>query len=93
MPFSEQAIDKSVVRLLKENVELPDFEDGYQTWRKAFAANHAGIYAISVAEAVTVVETGLRLDKHSSKAFKRFPHDRAIPCDGIVNTLRSLRRV
>ena len=38
MPFSEQAIDKSVVKVLKEKVELPYFEDGYQAWRQAFDA-------------------------------------------------------
>jgi len=59
LPFAKGAIDKSVLKLLKENVDLPDFEEGYQMWREAFDANRAGIYTITVAEAVGVMEATL----------------------------------
>jgi len=59
MPFLEAAIEKSGLKLLKEKVELPDFEEGYQIWRKAFDAGNAGAYSITVAEAVEVMETAL----------------------------------
>ena len=59
LPFSKEAIDKSVLKLLKENVDLPNFEEGYRLWREAFEAKRAGIYTIPVAEAVSVMEATL----------------------------------
>ncbi|HKV33192.1 MAG TPA: hypothetical protein VJP89_02615 [Pyrinomonadaceae bacterium] len=59
MPFSEVALNKSGLKLLKEKIDLPDFEEGYQIWRKDFDAGRAGIYSITVAEAVKVMETAL----------------------------------
>lgn len=59
MPFSEKAIDKSGLKLLKEKIELPGFEGGYQSWREAFDARRAGIYTITVAQAVQVMEATL----------------------------------
>ena len=59
MPFSQEAIDKSGLKLLKEKTDLPDFEEGYQRWREAFDAGRAGIYTITVAEAVKVMEATL----------------------------------
>lgn len=59
MPFLEAAIEKSGLKLLKEKVDLPDFEEGYQIWRKAFDAGDAGAYSITVAEAIGVMETAL----------------------------------
>jgi len=59
MPFSEEAIEKSGLKLLKEKTELPDFEEGYRMWREAFDAGRAGIYTITVADAVNVMEATL----------------------------------
>jgi len=59
MPFSQEAIDKSGLKLLKEKTDLPGFEEGYQVWREAFDARRAGIYTITVAEAVQVMEATL----------------------------------
>ena len=59
MPFAEEAIEKSEVKLLQEKVDLPDFEEGYRMWREAFDAGRGGIYTITVAEAVTVMESVL----------------------------------
>ena len=59
MPFSEEAIEKSGLKLLKEQTELPDFEQGYRMWREAFDAGRAGVYTITVAEAVNVMEATL----------------------------------
>lgn len=59
MPFSEEAIDRSAVKLLKESADLPDYMEGYRTWREAFDAGRAGIYTITLAEAVKVMETVL----------------------------------
>ena len=59
MPFSEVALSKSAVKVLKDKVDLPDFEDGYREWREAFDAGHAGVYTITLAEAVKVMEATL----------------------------------
>ena len=59
MPFAEEAIEKSGVKLLQEKIELPDFEEGYRIWREAFDARRAGIYMITVAKAVDAMEAGL----------------------------------
>ena len=59
MPFAQEAIDKSGLKLLKEKTDLPGFEKGYQSWREAFDEGNAGIYTITVAEAVQVMEASL----------------------------------
>ena len=59
LPFAEEAINKSAIKLLKEKADLPDYEEGYGMWREAFDAGKAGIYTITVAEAVDVMETTL----------------------------------
>lgn len=59
MPFTEEAIDKSINKLIKEKAELPDFESGYDLWREAFDEGRAGVYTITIAEAVSVTESTL----------------------------------
>jgi len=59
LPFAEAAINKSAVKLLKENQDLPDYEEGYGNWREAFDAGRAGVYTITIAEAVNVMEMTL----------------------------------
>jgi len=59
LPFLEEAIEKSGLKLVKEKVDLPDFEEGYQIWRKAYDAGKAGAYSITIAEAVGVMEAVL----------------------------------
>jgi hypothetical protein len=51
MPFSEKAIDDSVTELLGVASELPDYEDGYQSWRES----QGGVFSITVAEAIDLV--------------------------------------
>jgi len=59
MPFSEEALNRSAVKILKEKVDLPHFKDGYQEWRDAFDAGRAGVYTITLAEAVKIMEATL----------------------------------
>ena len=59
LPFSEKSINESAVKLLNEKVELPDFEEGYAMWKEAFNNHRAGIYTVSIAKAVEVMEKGL----------------------------------
>jgi hypothetical protein len=48
MPFAEQAIDKSVLTLVRENEPLPDFQNGYDEWRQAFEASKGGVFTTTV---------------------------------------------
>jgi hypothetical protein len=59
LPFSEEALNGSAVKVIKEKVDLPDFRDGYKQWRDAFDAGRANIYTISLAQAVKLVEAML----------------------------------
>lgn len=56
MPFARKALDASVTKKIAATQRLPAFEDGYGEWRSAYARNEAGIYIISVAEALGVAE-------------------------------------
>lgn len=56
MPFSRAALDGSVTRLLAEKVALPDFAEGYSSWKEA----HGGVFTISVAAAIDSVATAAR---------------------------------
>jgi hypothetical protein len=55
MPFTRDAIERSVTKLEKE-ADVPDFQDGYNEWRKACG----GVYTITVAEAIEVSEQNFR---------------------------------
>ncbi len=56
LPFSKAAIDKSVTKLIRTSKELPDYQEGYDVWRKAFDNEEAGIFTISVKESVDLTE-------------------------------------
>lgn len=56
LPMSEVALRKSVVKLISKKEPLPDFHEGYGMWREAFDAGKAGVFEVSVAEAVQFVE-------------------------------------
>lgn len=59
MPFAEEAMNKSADKILKDKVDVPAYEEGYNLWREAFDEGRAGIYTITLAEAVDVMEAGL----------------------------------
>ena len=52
MPFTRDAIERSVTKLLKESSDIPDYQAGYNEWRHACG----GVYTITVGEAVAVGE-------------------------------------
>jgi len=56
LPMSEEAVDQSVVNLIDENAELPDYVEGYNVWRHAFDKQEAGIFTLTVAECLDIVE-------------------------------------
>ncbi len=56
LPFAAKSIDESVIKLLSEDEDLPNYLEGYTLWKQAFDAKKAGIYTIPVSEAVEVME-------------------------------------
>jgi hypothetical protein len=59
MPFTESAMAASVTELLGQADALPPFEEGYESWRSAWDAGEAGVFTITVAEAVEVMEQAI----------------------------------
>ena len=51
MPFTKDALDRSVTKLEKDSVAIPDLS-GYEQWR----ADCGGVYTITVAEAIKAAE-------------------------------------
>jgi hypothetical protein len=60
LPVSEKTLTLSCTTLVGESEPNPDYLKGYQLWREAFEAGHAGIYTISVSEIVDIVEHALQ---------------------------------
>jgi hypothetical protein len=56
MVFSEDAIDNSVIELLGHTSSLPAFRLHYDTWRKNFVKSHIGVFDLTVAEVIDVIE-------------------------------------
>jgi hypothetical protein len=56
IPVSEETLNKSLLKLIATREPNPRYMEGYQTWKKAFDAGHAGIFSLSVSEIVGVVE-------------------------------------
>ena len=52
MPFSTDAIDRSVVDLVDDTYPPRNFEEGYLIWRKLFESGKAGIYRVTLGEAL-----------------------------------------
>lgn len=59
LPFSKDAIDKSVTKLIGTTKKLPDYKDGYHEWRTAFDNGEAGIFTVTVKESIDVMEKTL----------------------------------
>lgn len=60
LPLSKDAMLKSVTTLVSENNTLPDFIEGYNTWKEAFDNNKGGVFSIAVGEAVKYVEETMK---------------------------------
>ena len=58
MPFAKELIDASAVKNLR-TAKVPSFEDGYSEWRKGWDTGRAGVYAITVSEAIEQMQKAL----------------------------------
>ena len=59
MPYSDDALRKSLVKLVGNTEHLPAFEEGYDVWRSAYDVGQAGIFTAPLKEAVEFVEQTL----------------------------------
>jgi hypothetical protein len=59
MPYSAEALRKSLTKLESTGAALPTFEDGYQQWRSAFDKGKAGVWTAPVSEAITGMESAV----------------------------------
>lgn len=59
LPFSKEAIDKSVTKLVGTAKKLPNYKNGYDEWRSEFDNGKAGIFTITVKESIDAMETAI----------------------------------
>jgi len=64
MPFSKEALMKSV-NIFDKMVEVPDFSEGYAIWKDAFDKGKAGVFSVSVSEAVDFMEQTINVGNES----------------------------
>lgn len=58
LPFSADAIDRSVLELVETGPE-PPAGDGYTAWRAAFDRGEAGVFTVPVGEVIAMLEQSL----------------------------------
>jgi hypothetical protein len=56
MPFTRDALERSITKLQKESSDIPAYQAGYDEWRAACG----GVYTVTVAEAVALGEATFR---------------------------------
>jgi hypothetical protein len=67
LPFSKDALLKSVTVLVSSDNKLPDFMDGYSNWKEAFDNNKGGIFSFTVSDAVKYVEEAMNTGQSTDK--------------------------
>ena len=63
MPVSQESLDASVVSMVQANASLPDITEGYVIWREAFLDGRAGVFTMTVGEAVQYIENAFNKPK------------------------------
>lgn len=58
LPLTEEALNRSLVEL-EGIAEIPDYRAGYDMWRKEFDRGDAGVFTLTIAEAVDAMEIAL----------------------------------
>lgn len=59
MPYEEDSLEQSVTELESDTKDLPDYSDGYKLWKDAFEKGEAGVFTVSVSEAVDFVQQSI----------------------------------
>jgi hypothetical protein len=58
-PVSKETLEKSCVKLVGTAKPNQQYLEGYNEWKQAFDQGHAGVFTISVAEIIAVIETAV----------------------------------
>ena len=58
-PVSEETLKKSLIKFIGKSEINPEYHEGYKTWKTALDNGNAGIFTISVAEIIGVVEESI----------------------------------
>lgn len=58
LPFKELAIEESVTHLVQYPVSVPDFHEGYDTWRRAYDSGEAGAFDAPVRDTLDAMLGG-----------------------------------
>lgn len=48
LPFKDAAVQNSVTKLVRQSPTVPDFKEGYDTWKAAYLAGKAGAFDTNV---------------------------------------------
>jgi hypothetical protein len=48
LPFKEAAVQSSITKLISSSQDVPTFQEGYDTWKKAYLAGQAGAFDTAV---------------------------------------------
>ena len=59
LTFTKEALLKSVTKLKKRKVPLPEYKSGYLEWKNAYLNAEAGYFGIPVRDAITVIENSM----------------------------------
>ena len=55
LPFKKSAIDLSVTKLVKKVKDIPEYKDGYNTWKEAYDAGKAGAFDSKLNDTLTAM--------------------------------------
>lgn len=55
LPFKEDAVKKSVTELVRKSPVIPEFQEGYDTWKSAYLAGKAGAFDTTVSATLTAM--------------------------------------
>ena len=55
LPIAEEALSASVTEMLGVTTQLPEFHEGYETWRTQFERSEAGYFTSPVADCVGLI--------------------------------------
>jgi hypothetical protein len=63
LPFSLTSISNSVIELVGQNNNLPDFSDGYNQWKEAWDKGKGGYWTVDLKEALNAIDKGMQEKK------------------------------
>ena len=59
VPFTVDAMDRSVLEVVDRVTALPDFQLGYDLWKRQFDKGEAGAYEVTIAETIAGTEAAI----------------------------------